>query len=412
MKARIVLVFLGALALAGCARPPAGPAAHFGVAPRVLILDGDRLLAVRAAVEVSDPAVGAALGRLISDADQALEMGPYSVVTKTGMPPSGDRHDYMSIGVYWWPNPDTPDGLPYVRRDGEYTPEALDDTYDKNALVSLTRAIPSLALAYYLTGNEPYAEHAALLVRTWFVDPATRMNPHLRYGQAIPGRNDGRPIGIIETSRMSTIADAIPLIEASPAWTAADGRGVRAWYGEYLDWLLKSDFGRTEAAHYNNHGTWYDVQAAHFALFAGRPDVAREVLAAVPDRRFHAHLEPGGAQPHELGRTQSFNYSVMNIRGYMDLADLARHVGIDLWNYSDDKGRGLRGAVEYLLPYVDGSIPWPYEQITPRADEETFEILRRASIVWDEARYEHAAGRIPGFGPDSSLVNLLFPNHL
>ena len=31
--------------------------------------------------------------------------------------PSGDKHDYISVGTYWWPNPDTSDGLPYIRRD-------------------------------------------------------------------------------------------------------------------------------------------------------------------------------------------------------------------------------------------------------------------------------------------------------
>lgn len=30
--------------------------------------------------------------------------------------PSGNPHDYTSMGPYWWPNPDTPDGLPYVLR--------------------------------------------------------------------------------------------------------------------------------------------------------------------------------------------------------------------------------------------------------------------------------------------------------
>lgn len=53
-----------------------------------------------------------------------------SVVDKLRTPPSGVRHDYMSIGPYWWPNPASADGLPYVRRDGEVNPERSNGSFD------------------------------------------------------------------------------------------------------------------------------------------------------------------------------------------------------------------------------------------------------------------------------------------
>lgn len=37
--------------------------------------------------------------------------------------PSGNIHDYASVSRYRWANPDTPDGLPWVRRDGELNPD-------------------------------------------------------------------------------------------------------------------------------------------------------------------------------------------------------------------------------------------------------------------------------------------------
>ena len=45
---------------------------------------------------------------------------------KTTEPPSGDRHEYWHPAPYWWPNPATADGLPYVWRYGERAPGPAD----------------------------------------------------------------------------------------------------------------------------------------------------------------------------------------------------------------------------------------------------------------------------------------------
>ena len=58
-------------------------------------------------------------GIYVPSGDLSLSDGPWSVMDKQHVPPSGDKHDYMSLGPYWWPDPDKPDGLPYIRRDGE-----------------------------------------------------------------------------------------------------------------------------------------------------------------------------------------------------------------------------------------------------------------------------------------------------
>src|SRR5438270_13529644 len=90
------------------------------------------------------------------------------------------------MGPYWWPNPAKPGGLPYVRRDGERNPEIRND-YDAPRLAAVTGAVTTLALAYDFTDDETYARRATLLLRTRFLDPATRLNPHLRYGQRSQG---------------------------------------------------------------------------------------------------------------------------------------------------------------------------------------------------------------------------------
>src|SRR5689334_14284788 len=83
--------------------------------PRVFGSDGRALLAARkeAAAQPDAPPAGP-LAKLVKDADKALKEGPYAVTQKNHPSPSGDPHDYVSLAPYFWPNPKTADGLPYV----------------------------------------------------------------------------------------------------------------------------------------------------------------------------------------------------------------------------------------------------------------------------------------------------------
>src|SRR5215471_19027754 len=91
--------------------------------PRVFLLNAQNLAENRKRIEAGDKTFDAALARLESDARKALKQEPVSVVTKAVTPPSGDKHDYMSQAPYFWPDPSKPNGLPYLRRDGERNPE-------------------------------------------------------------------------------------------------------------------------------------------------------------------------------------------------------------------------------------------------------------------------------------------------
>ena len=88
--------------------------------PRVFLLNPEHISQTREQVRVGDPRFVPALEQLKHDADASLIVGPFSVMHKKLTPPSGDKHDYMSFAPYWWPDPSTPDGLPYIRRDGEH----------------------------------------------------------------------------------------------------------------------------------------------------------------------------------------------------------------------------------------------------------------------------------------------------
>ncbi len=197
-------VVVGCLGLGG---------AQEAVVPQVFLLDGKALVETRDRLKSGDEKLGKALKALCDDADASLEAGPFSVMDKPFTPPSGDKHDYVSVGPYWWPDPKKEDGLPYIRKDGEVNPER--SKYDNVGMGQVTRHATTLAYAYWFTGDELYAAHAAKLVRAWYMDPATRMNPNLNFGQAIPGRTKGRGIGIIDTTHLPRLLDAAQLLKGS-----------------------------------------------------------------------------------------------------------------------------------------------------------------------------------------------------
>lgn len=375
--------------------------------PEVLLIDPDRLVEARRRVEENDPALQSAIERLMRDAEAALDEGPFAVVDKPMVPPSGDKHDYMSVGPYWWPNPDTEDGLPYVRRDGETNPERRE--YDNVGLSAMGKAVTSLGLAHFFTGEERFAEHAATLLRTWFLDEDTRMNPHLTYGQAIPGRVDGRGIGIIDTMGLPAMLDSVSMLQASEAWTEEDQQGLQAWFSEYLDWILTHPYGQKERAARNNHGTWYDVQAASYALFTGRLDVAREVLEGVPENRIITHFEPDGSQPHELARTKSYGYCVMNLRGFFALARQAEKLEIDLWGFEDDEGRSIRKGLDWVLEHAFGESEWEHQNLSEIKPGSALPLLRTAAVVYDEPAYEELLQELADNGWAANRHNLLCP---
>src|SRR5262249_12445615 len=308
--------------------------------PSVFLLDPQALLAVKRQIQAGHSKFDPALAQLLDEAERAMKVGPLSVTTKSMTSPSRDKHDYTSLARYWWPNPNTPDGLPYVRRDGEVNPE-IRKFPDEANLVRMEQATQTLSLAYFFKGDERYAAQAAALLRAWFLDPPTRMNPNMNYAEFIPGINDGRGGGIIQARDFSWIGDSVGLLAGSKAWTEHDQRGMQDWFSQYLTWLLTSECGKSEARATNNHSSWYDAQVASIALFVGKTELATTALQESMSKRIAKQIEPDGRQPLELNRTKSWDYSVFNLQALFRVAALGDRVGIDIWHFQTKDGRSL-----------------------------------------------------------------------
>ncbi|MBI5817616.1 MAG: alginate lyase family protein [Verrucomicrobia bacterium] len=328
-----------------------------------------------------------ALARLYREADKALKATPGSVMEKAQLPPSRDKHDYLSLAPYWWPDPAKPDGLPWIRRDGEVNPNRGGT--DSEAFGRMCSHVETLGLAYRFSKKPAYAEKAATILKVWFLDAATKMNPNLDYAQGIPGRNTGRGAGIIDTVRLIRVAEAVTFLDGAPSWTPELKRGMQDWFRAYLQWLLTSKNGLAEAKAPNNHGVWYLAQTAAYALFVGDADCARK-SAELGRERIGKQIEPDGRQPQELQRTKSYGYTIFCLDAFFTLAELGRQAGVDLFAYRTADGRSIRAALDYVAPYFSADKKWPGKQIKDihQPDPSLGALLRRAAIAYHEPKYE------------------------
>ena len=390
--------------LSATAQKPAPRSAN-PAPPRVFLFNARELARLRAG-SPNDPWRQKVLRAVTADADRAMREGPFAVTQKTVTPPSGDKHDYMSQAPYFWPDPNKPNGLPYIRHDGRHNPEIQKIT-DHDEFGRMGRDARTLALAYYLTGNAAYAERAALLLRTWFLDPATCMNPNLEFAQGIPGINTGRGTGVLESRFLTDVPDACGLLAGSKAWTAEDQRGIEDWFTQYLHWITTSEHGKAEAAARNNHGSWYDVQIADFALFLGDRALAAEIVERAKTRRIAIQIEPDGREPLELARTNAWGYSNFNLEALTQLATLGDEVGVDLWNFKTSDGRSIRGVVNFLLPYAAGEKNWDYQQIGGFHADAMLPALERAAKAYHDPSYAALARKL---GAGSMDVETLLLN--
>ena len=285
--------------------------------------------------------------RLLEEAEKAIDVGMLSVTDKTMSPPSGNLKDYYSLSPYWWPNPDTENGLPWIRHDGKTNPDAKTNATDNVRIYKFISTIRVLALAYYFTDDHKYAEQAVKMVRHWFLDPKTGMNPNLRYAQVVNGVDDERRTGMIDARFFSDrLLDTLILIKASSYWTDEDNKSMNIWLNQYVDWLITSYQGTAEVFAENNHGSWEQVQIAGIAYYLGRLDLAK-LMVGMAKHRIATQFKEDGSQPEELARTRAYHYSYFNLDALVYLAQLGDKLGIDLWNY-EYKNRSLKKAIDYM----------------------------------------------------------------
>jgi hypothetical protein len=297
--------------------------------------------------------------RILKSADAALRQPAITITAFPAKLSEGGIHDFYSNGDYWWPNPQTTNGLPYVQRDGQTNPENF--VAHRQAIRQLSDAVAALGAAYKITGRDEYARKAAALLQVFFLDPATRMNPNLQYAQAIPGVTPGRGTGIIDTLHLVEIPKAVEVMAASPMFPPEVLSGLKKWFSDYVDWMTTSKNGHDEAEAHNNHAVAFWLQVAVFAQFTGDEKNLAECRRRFTEVFIPRQMANDGCFPAELHRTKPYGYSIFQLDNMVTLCQVLSTRDHDLWQFTLPDGRNIQKAVEFMYPYLADKSKWPYK---------------------------------------------------
>jgi hypothetical protein len=344
----------------------------------VYVLNKQHLISAKEKIQKGDATMNAGYDYLIKNAEKAMKNEPYSVVNKTNLSPSGDQHDYVSLAPYFWPDPKSKDGLPYIRKDGVRNPE-VEEYQDRNFLPDMAADAEVLSLAYFFSGDEKYAIQAAKLIKVFFLEENTRMNPNLNYAQAIKGNNDGRGAGLIESRHFIKVIESVKFLEGSVYWTKEDDLKLKKWFADFLKWMQTSPNGMDEIDAPNNHGTWYDAQRLSFALYSGDM-VSAKAIANNAIGRLDKQMDNDGSFPKELERTIALHYSSFNLYAFFIIAELAEKADVDLWNVVTPSGKSLKKGFDYIYPFLSKEKKWKGQQIKAFDFTETAPFLMKAAV--------------------------------
>ncbi len=346
------------------------------------------------------------LANLVHRADKALNRPVDPVTNKTLLPASGDKHDYYSFGRYWWPNPNTQSGLPYIRRDGVVNTDTKTSATDMQRMDIFAKDIKLLSLAYYFTENPAYADKAIEQLRTWFINPQTKMNPNMNHAQAIPGRFNGRGFGIVDSRNLIGVVDSVELLK--PTLSHQDYTAIVQWFSEFNHWLIHSDNGINEERQHNNHAVWYDAQVVAFSLFTHQPEIAKQRLQVTQTKRIAKQFDKEGKQSAELKRTRPWHYSNFNLQAYSLLGVYGKKLGLDIWSYQEN-GVGLENGYKFIAQYAIKPELWTHKEFEKISPSVSFSNMMYAVHTYDDPIFKKAITELSQYQENQrDIIHLLF----
>eukprot|EP00547_Thalassionema_nitzschioides_P012752 CAMPEP_0194261950 /NCGR_PEP_ID=MMETSP0158-20130606/46291_1 /TAXON_ID=33649 /ORGANISM="Thalassionema nitzschioides, Strain L26-B" /LENGTH=727 /DNA_ID=CAMNT_0039002091 /DNA_START=2738 /DNA_END=4921 /DNA_ORIENTATION=- len=303
-----------------------------------------------------------AIQELLELAEAALDFGPWSVTQKPSdsLAPSGNKHEFFFPAPYYWPKK-RGDGkidhaAPYELREGQHIPGTVlhengSEKFDQSRLSDMQRNTTILGLAYFLSGNDDYAEVAARNIRTWFLDPSTMMTPHLLYSRVLLNHNQdksGTAAGIIEFKDLHFFLDAIQMV--MEYLENHEVEKLEHWFDQYLNFLETSDQAQIEKKSKDHHGLYFDIQQIAIANFLRDSKKVNRVWRRAESRISDQIAATDGALVEELQQNSCEHYQIFTLQGWWTLARMGFNI-LDKPKLWETHKHALCRASAYTIPY-------------------------------------------------------------
>lgn len=304
---------------------------------------------------------------IVQGAAEIAAQGPWTVTSKTVLPPTNNTHDYLSWAPYYWPNCSnagnttelTPQQIwvtcDYVDRDGLFNPDGrlVNDT---GIFQAMSDSVFFNSMAWVITGNNTYASNAATEIKTWFIDAATVMTPNLNYAQLKrgPGTQVGQHTGVLDLKCMTKLVSGVLMLRngSAPAWTADINSGLNSWVTQYIQWLTTANLALQEKASTNNHGSFYFNQLAALQILVGDTAGAKTTIQEYFQGIYLNQISANGDQPLESARTRPYHYRAYNLAAMIVNARLGDMVGYPAWQIKTTNGSTIQDACNYAMTFT------------------------------------------------------------
>jgi hypothetical protein len=323
--------------------------------------------------------------RILAAADPLLLLPPAPLTAFPAPRSPGKMNDFYSEPEAYYPDP-TSATAPW-KEFPTRVPNAAAFTAHRDAVHTVSVEVATLTAAFVLTSDTRYSQKAAEHLRAWFLTPATRMTPDLRFGQRIPnsppGRFEGRFEGILETVPFAEVAQAIPFLASSGSLSEAELTGLHGWFAAYLQWLTEAPLAGLARDQKDHHGSSWLLQCAAYARLNAAGLTSDDATLSQLRHHFHsvtlrAEIHATGNFPHEVTTAAPYRNSLLNLDMLSAACDLLSTRFESAWEFELQDGPGMRAAIAYHAPFIANRAKWPYP-----ADDVFFTALpgRRVALL-------------------------------
>jgi hypothetical protein len=307
-----------------------GKAANANEHPNIYI-DQATVAAIKAKVDAGVQPWKDAYDQVIAAAN-AIVNTPYSdipMVTDNGGY-GGDPHKWLTSKPYcgWDSNPDK--SQCYIDRgcsgdccDGCINP--LADRSDYTDGIAVAAAVRDLGLAYAFSGNTEYADKALQYIDKWCINPDYYLKPQWTNFQS----------RIEIAISMPGIWYGADMLYNYAGWDPANRAAFQEWVAEFAysftQWSAQNNFENWRINFVASAGAFlYDDHYLDHAFNRWR--------ALIPSQ-----IDCNGYMVLEINRADGWQYSLFAIEAMIQSAEVARHRGINLYDYTVSDGECSKG---------------------------------------------------------------------